>query len=230
VNIISRNIDNIKKRILNAANGNGVTLVAVTKTFSANDVEEAIKVGITDIAESKIQEALPKFDVLSNSLKGINKHFIGHLQSNKTKKAVLNFDLIQSLDSIDLANNINKYAQDINKIQECLIELKVSQEESKFGVPIEKIYGIYDHCLANCKNILISGIMTIAPYFDDKENVRPYFQKAYNIYSDMQKKVGNEKFKILSMGMSNDFEIAIEEGSNMVRVGSAIFGERNYDK
>ncbi|MDD2524095.1 MAG: hypothetical protein PHT81_04545, partial [Endomicrobiaceae bacterium] len=90
MNIISRNIDNIKKRILNAANGNGVTLVAVTKTFSANDVEEAIKVGITDIAESKIQEALPKFDVLSNSLKGINKHFIGHLQSNKTKKAVLN--------------------------------------------------------------------------------------------------------------------------------------------
>lgn len=230
MNIIAKNIVDINNRILKSANGREVTFVAVTKTFGADKVEQAIKAGMADIAESKVQEALPKFEVLSNSFNGINKHFIGHLQSNKVKKAVLNFDLIQSLDSVDLANDINKYANSVNKIQKCLIELKVSQEETKYGVSVEKLYEIYDYCFSNCKNVLICGIMTIAPYFDNKEEVRPYFKMAYNVYLNMQKKVNSNDFKILSMGMSGDFEIAIEEGSNMVRVGSAVFGERNYDK
>ena len=185
---------------------------------------------VFDIAESKIQEALPKLEVLSNDLNGINKHFIGHLQSNKAKKAVLNFDLIQSLDSIELANVINKYAKEINKIQKCLIELKVSNEETKYGVSKEKIFEIYEYCIKNCENIRICGIMTIAPYFEDKEQVRPYFKTANNIFLDIKNKVNDKNFKILSMGMSEDFEIAIEEGSNMVRIGTSIFGERNYDK
>lgn len=230
---IKENILAINKRILELSQDKKekVTFVAVTKTFPAQDVQEAVSTGlIFDIAESKIQEALPKFEVLSNSINGINKHFIGHLQSNKAKKAVLNFDLIQSLDSIDLAKDINRHAKDIGKVQKCLIELKVSNEESKFGASKETVSAIYDYCSLNCPNILICGIMTIAPYFEDKELVRPYFKTANNIFLDIKNKVNNDNFKILSMGMSGDFEVAIEEGSNMVRIGTSIFGERNYDK
>lgn len=230
---IKENILAINNRILELSKDktNKVTFVAVTKTFPAQDVKEAIDSGIIfDIAESKVQEALPKFEALSNNLNGINKHFIGHLQSNKAKKAVLNFDLIQSLDSIDLAKDINRHAKDIGKVQKCLIELKVSNEESKFGVSKEAVSAIYDYCALNCPNILICGIMTIAPYFEDKELVRPYFKIANSIFLDIKNKVNNENFKILSMGMSGDFEVAVEEGSNMVRIGTSIFGERNYDK
>lgn len=230
MSIIAENINFIKDRIKQTANGRDITLLAVTKTFSAECAKEAIDTGISDIAESKIQEAIPKFEVLSNSLDGINKHFIGHLQSNKAKKAVLNFDLIQSLDSIDLAKDINRHAKDINKVQKCLIELKVSTEETKYGASKEKVNEIYDYCVSNCPNILICGIMTIAPYFDDKELVRPYFKLAYNVFENIKKIKNDGNFNILSMGMSDDFEIAIQEGSNMVRVGTAIFGERIYDK
>ena len=230
MNTIAENINFIKNRINATANGKKVTLLAVTKTFSADCAKQAIDTGISDIAESKIQEAIPKFEVLSNSLNGINKHFIGHLQSNKAKKAVQNFDLIQSLDSIDLAKDINRHAKDTGKVQKCLIELKVSNEETKFGASKEKVYEIYDYCISNCPNILICGIMTIAPFFEDKELVRPYFKLAYNVFENIRKTKNDDNFNILSMGMSDDFEIAIQEGSNMVRVGTAIFGERNYDK
>ncbi len=226
---IARNIIDIKERILKAANGTDVKLIAVTKTFSADCVKEALSY-VTDIAESKIQEALPKFEILSDSLKNINKHFIGHLQSNKAKKAVLNFDLIQSLDSINLAKDINRHAGEAGKIQNCLIELKVSFEESKFGASEEAVLKIYDYCRQNCQNISINGLMTIAPYFEDKQQVRPYFKKAYKIFENMQKIKNDGNFKILSMGMSGDFEVAIQEGANMVRIGTAVFGERNYDK
>lgn len=230
MSIISKNISDIKNRIETVANGRKVTLLAVTKTFSADCAKEAIDTGILDIAESKIQEAIPKFEVLSNKLEGINKHFIGHLQSNKAKKAVLNFDLIQSLDSIDLAKDINRHAKDIGKVQKCLIELKVSTEETKYGASKEKVIEIYDYCISNCPNILICGIMTIAPYFEEKELVRPYFKLAHNVFKNIKETRNDGNFNILSMGMSDDFEIAIQEGSNMVRVGTAIFGERNYDK
>lgn len=227
---IAENINFIKNRIEATANGKKITLLAVTKTFSADCAKQAIDAGILDIAESKMQEAIPKFEVLSNSLNGINKHFIGHLQSNKAKKAVQNFDLIQSLDTVDLAKDINRHAKDIGKIQKCLIELKVSNEETKFGASKETVSAIYDYCSLNCPNILICGIMTIAPFFDDKELVRPYFKLAYNVFENIKKTKNDDNFNILSMGMSDDFEIAIQEGSNMVRVGTAIFGERNYDK
>lgn len=227
---IAKNIKCIQNRIEKVAEGRKVTLLAVTKTFSASYAKQAIDTGILDIAESKIQEALPKFDIISDSLKGINKHFIGHLQSNKAKKAVQNFDLIQSLDSVELADDINRHAKDINKIQKCLIELKVSQEETKTGASKEKVVEIYNHCILNCQNVLICGIMTIAPYFEDKELARPYFKLAYNTFENIRKLRNDNNFSVLSMGMSDDFEIAIEEGANMVRVGTAIFGERNYVK
>ena len=152
---IADNINFIKNKINSAANGREVKLIAVTKTFSADCVKEALECDITDIAESKIQEALPKFDILKDKLNDICKHFIGHLQSNKAKKAVLNFDLIQSLDSIDLAKDINRHAEDVNKIQKCLIELKVSDEETKKGACEDKVFEIYKYCTQNCNHFLI---------------------------------------------------------------------------
>jgi len=229
---ISKNIEQIRNKIKETSNGKNVSIVAVTKTFGADCIESALLCGINDIGESKIQEALPKFDVLSNKgiFKNIKKHFIGHLQSNKAKKAVLNFDLIQSLDSKELAENINRHAENINKIQDCLLELKISQEVTKHGVSKEYIEDLYIYCIEKCKNIKICGIMTIAPYFDNKEKVRPYFKAAYNIFTDLKNQFDNKDFLILSMGMSDDFEVAVQEGSNMVRIGSALFGERIYDK
>lgn len=229
---ISKNIEQIRNKIKETSNGKNVSIVAVTKTFGADCIESALLYGINNIGESKIQEALPKFDVLSNKgiFKNIKKHFIGHLQSNKAKKTVLNFDLIQSLDSKELAENINRHAENINKIQDCLLELKVSQEVTKHGISKEYIEDLYIYCIEKCKNIKICGIMTIAPYFEDKEKARPYFKAAYNIFTDLKNQFDNKDFLILSMGMSGDFEIALQEGSNMVRIGSALFGERIYDK
>lgn len=229
---ISKNIEQIRNKIKETSNGKNVSIVAVTKTFGADCIESALLSGINDIGESKIQEALPKFDVLSNKgiFKNIKKHFIGHLQSNKAKKAVLNFDLIQSLDSKELAENINRHAENINKIQYCLLELKISQEVTKHGISKEYIEDLYIYCIEKCKNIKICGIMTIAPYFEDKEKSRPYFKAAYDIFTDLKNQFYNEDFLILSMGMSDDFEIALQEGANMVRIGSALFGERIYDK
>lgn len=229
---ISKNIEQIRNKIKETSNGKNVSIVAVTKTFGADCIESALLCGINDIGESKIQEALPKFDVLSNKgiFKNIKKHFIGHLQSNKAKKAVLNFDLIQSLDSKELAENINRHAENINKIQDCLLELKISQEVTKHGISKEYIEDLYIYCIEKCKNIKICGIMTIAPYFDNKEKSRPYFKAAYNIFTDLKNQFDNKDFLILSMGMSDDYEIALQEGANMVRIGSALFGERIYDK
>ncbi len=229
---ISENVAFIRNKIAEIAPGRKVSFVAVTKTFSPGCIEEALMAGITDIGESKIQEALPKFDVLSKKavFKNVKKHFIGHLQSNKAKKAVLNFDLIQSLDSITLAGAINRHALDVNKIQECLIELKVSNENTKFGASVADVNEIFDYCNNSCANIKIRGIMAIAPYFENKEEVRPYFKTAKNVFSELKSRCGDEMFEILSMGMSDDFDIAVQEGANMVRIGSAVFGERIYDK
>ncbi len=229
---ISENVAFIRNKITEIAPGRKVSFVAVTKTFSPGCIEEALRAGITDIGESKIQEALPKFDVLSNNkvFKDAKKHFIGHLQSNKAKKAVLNFDLIQSLDSIGLAGDINRHAGEINKIQECLIELKISDENTKYGVSASAVNEIFDYCKNSCLNIKIRGIMAIAPYFENKEEVRPYFKSAKDVFSELQNRCGEKTFEILSMGMSGDFDIALQEGANMVRIGSALFGERIYDK
>jgi pyridoxal phosphate enzyme (YggS family) len=225
---ISRNIEFIRDT-LNSLKSSAVSveLVAVTKTFPYQDVLEALKCGIKHIGENKIQEALPKFKQLDLSLKGITKHFIGCLQSNKVKKAVKNFDLIHSLDSVDLAREINRHAKNLGKVQSCLIEVKVSQEISKIGIAPYELEDFYKHCLS-VSNILIKGLMIITPYSDNCEDSRPYFKQIYKLFEDIKKSFNNPNFSILSMGMSNDYKIAIEEGSNMIRLGSAIFGERDY--
>jgi pyridoxal phosphate enzyme (YggS family) len=227
---ICGNIEFIKDTVNFAKNAPvGVELIAVTKNFPYQCVLEALKCGIKHIGESKIKEALPKFEQLGLSLDGITKHFIGHLQSNKVKKVVENFDLIHSLDSVKLAGNISRHAVNRGKLQNCLIEVKISQEITKTGVNPNDVEDFYKQCLS-ISNILIKGLMCIAPYSGNPEDSRPYFKQVYNLFEKIRKSSGSSEFDILSMGMSDDYKIAVEEGATMVRIGSAIFGKRNYGK
>ncbi|MDR0956462.1 MAG: YggS family pyridoxal phosphate-dependent enzyme [Endomicrobium sp.] len=225
---IYENIEFIKNNINLIKNGSAaVDIVVVTKTFPCQDILEALKCGIKHIGESRMQEALPKFQQLGLSLSGINKHFIGHLQSNKAKKAVENFDLIQSLDSIKLAYDLNRHAKIIGKTQNCLIEVKVSQEITKTGVGLSNVKKFYKQCQM-IPNILIKGLMVITPHCNFEDS-RFYFKLVYNLFKDIKESFDAVGFDILSMGMSEDYKIAIEEGSNMIRIGSAIFGDRDRE-
>jgi pyridoxal phosphate enzyme (YggS family) len=204
-------------------------IIAVTKTFPYTDVLAALNCGVKHIGESKIQEALPKFNQLGASLSGVTKHFIGCLQMNKVKKAVENFDFIHSLDSLTLAGIISRHAANAGKIQNCLIEVKVSKEDSKIGVLPRDVSDFYIKSLL-ISNIVVRGLMVITPYSKNPEDSRYYFRQIKSLFEDIKRKrsFSNPNFDILSMGMSSDYKIAIEEGATMVRIGSAIFGERDY--
>jgi pyridoxal phosphate enzyme (YggS family) len=209
-----------------------ITIVAVSKGRSSEQIIEAIEAGITDIGENKVQEAVIKYDELrtrelANS-RTIKWHMVGHLQTNKVKEAVKIFDLIQSVDSVRLAGEIDKEADKINKIQDILIEIKTSPEESKFGFKPDDIIELIKE-IAKFKNINIRGLMTIAPLVENPEKARPYFRALINLRDKIRSlSTANLQLSILSMGMTDDFEAAIEEGSNMVRLGRAIFGNENY--
>lgn len=221
-------IRKIRERIIQASQrsgGGAVTLIAVTKTFPASAVKEALSAGITDIGESRIQEAQSKFLELGDAAQGITKHLIGHLQTNKAKKAVELFDLIQSVDSLYLAEEIDKQANKLGKTQECLLEVKVSGEDAKFGCAPQDAEAFLEQS-RNLSHVRFRGVMTIAPYFDTPEQARPYFRAAREIFERLKANNCFSGEPVLSMGMSNDFEVAVEEGATMVRVGTAIFGER----
>ncbi|MDR3048594.1 MAG: YggS family pyridoxal phosphate-dependent enzyme [Elusimicrobiota bacterium] len=218
---IKANIKNVKTIVKSMRKDeNPIEIIAVTKTFGTDSILEALNCGIKHIGESKIQEALLKIQALNGKLSGITKHFIGHLQSNKAKKAVENFDLIQSLDSLELAKSIDKYANSIGKVQECLIEVKISNEPSKTGIAPQELGDFYSQCL-DFPNILVKGLMLIAPLNAD---ARASFKQGFKLFEKLKSK----DFNILSMGMSDDYKIALEEGANMLRIGSAIFGKRDY--
>lgn len=229
-NPIIENTSNIYKRISHAAlkagrNPEDVLLIAVTKTVGIERIKEAIGAGLRIFGENRVQEAQKK--VMSNELRvmsdRIKWHLIGHLQRNKAKIAVQFFDLIHSLDSTALAGELNKHAEKINKIQDVIVEVKLSREESKHGVLKEGLIDLLKSA-GNFKNINIRGLMTIPPFFNNPEKVRPYFREL----RELRDRASAMGFNLpeLSMGMSNDFEIAIEEGATMVRIGTAIFGER----
>ncbi|MBU0952090.1 MAG: YggS family pyridoxal phosphate-dependent enzyme [Elusimicrobia bacterium] len=233
--VISDNLNQIREKIAKSAQKTGrkvdeITLVAVTKTVEIDKIEELIGLGVKNIGENRIQSATTKFEALSSASKtdclplNTSWHMIGHLQSNKAKKAVELFDFIQSVDSPNLAKEINKQAQKLKKNIKCLIEIKVSEEPSKFGIFEDNIKALLD-IIPELKNVVFCGIMTMAPFFEDPEKARPYFNKAKRTMDDI-KHLLNEPYSktpILSMGMSNDFEAAIEEGSNMVRIGTALY-------
>ena len=202
-----------------------VKLIAVTKNHDVAAMREAIDAGASDIGENRIQEAAGKFEKLERQ---VTWHLIGHLQTNKAKQAVKYFDLIHSVDSLHLARALDKEASRIGKVQEILLQVNLAREDSKSGLYKEELLEVFQE-VDSLPGLRIRGLMCMAPNYEDVENCRPLFREMYGIYQkvrdmDWQK----AQVDCLSMGMSHDYEIAVEEGANIVRVGTAIFGPREY--
>lgn len=204
---------------------NEIKLIVVSKNFWIDDINSAYNEGHRDFGENKVQELMAKYEILGNK---INWHFIGHLQRNKVRFAIQAADYIHSVDSLQLASEINKRAEKIDKIQKVLIQVKTSEEETKFGVDDEsEVFDLVAYC-KQYKNLDLVGLMTIAPYTDDISEIRKSFIYLRELKERLNKNGYN--LKELSMGMTGDFETAIEEGATMLRIGSAIFGQRDYSK
>ena len=203
--------------------GEEVTLVAVTKNHGVDVMREAIDAGVRDIGENRVQEAEEKLKVLERD--GVTKHLIGHLQTNKAKQAVKLFDVIHSVDSDHLALAIDKAAKSIGKVQNILIQVNLANEDTKFGVSETNLRGLIEK-VEMLENLRLKGLMLIAPNYADVEKCRPLFRSMRKIFDELKK--NRQGFDMLSMGMSHDYKIAVEEGANIVRVGTAIFGERIY--
>lgn len=229
---IRENIDAVNRAKAEAAARAGrapeeVLLCAVTKTRTAEEINEAIAAGITDIGENKVQEIMDKFD----SVSPVRWHMIGHLQTNKVKYIIDKVSMIHSVDSLHLAKEIQKRAAQHGITMDILIQVNSAQEESKFGIATDETEAMIKDILDSCPDLRIRGLMCIAPFAENPEDVRVYFaqvKKLYDEYSSIEH--DNLDFKYLSMGMSHDYEVAILEGSNLIRVGTAIFGERDYSK
>ncbi|RJX29051.1 MAG: YggS family pyridoxal phosphate-dependent enzyme [Dethiobacter sp.] len=224
--MIKSNLEQIRERLTRAASKRGVspgeiTLVAVTKTVPVDVIGVAHALGINDFGENRVQEALTKIEFLPPDIRW---HFIGHLQTNKVRIVLPVFDLIHSLDSIKLAGVIEKEGKKNNKKVNVLLQVNIGAEESKYGFKQEEVSDALGE-LADYRNLKVLGLMAVAPFLPDPEEVRPYFRQLYRIFKNV--KIPGIEMKYLSMGMSNDFEVAVEEGANVVRLGSALFGERS---
>lgn len=223
-------LETVKERIYNVASVCGrdpdsVQLVAVSKTMPADVVLEAIQAGVTVLGENYIQETREKFKELSTH--PVSWHFIGHLQSNKAKYAVRLFDLIHSVDSVKLARELDKYAKKVDKVQDILIQVNISEEKTKSGTSVGSTVDLVKK-ISQFPNISIKGLMTMPPYYNDPENARPFFVSLRKLRDAVEaENVPNTSMDHLSMGMTGDFETAIEEGATLVRIGTAIFGERH---
>ncbi len=203
-----------------------VRLVAVTKTYGVDLINEAIDYGVTDIGENRVQEIMEKYD----KVKPVRWHLIGHLQKNKVKYIIDKVELIHSVDSFELAKEIDKHAKKIDKVQRILLEVNVSGEESKFGIRPEDCEELCQR-ISELENVKIEGLMTIAPFVDDEKILKDVFSGLKNLASDIgAKNIKNVDMTELSMGMTNDFPLAISQGSTIIRVGTGIFGKRNYTK
>ncbi len=203
----------------------GVHLVGAAKTRTPEEIKEAVEAGLEIIGENYAQEAERAFQVVGNRAKW---HMIGHLQRNKARKAVKVFDMIETVDSTKLAKEIDKCCGKIDKIMPVLIEINSGEETQKAGVlPDDAIALIQE--MSALKHIKIMGLMTMGPFTGDPEDARPYFVKTREIFEKLKEKnLPNVEMKYLSMGMSNSYRVALEEGANMVRIGTKIFGEREY--
>ena len=224
------NLKDVEERIQAACDRSGrkredVLLVAVSKTKPVEMIEEVMTAGIVDFGENKPQELRDKYEVLPQNLRF---HMIGHLQTNKIKYVIDRVVLIHSIDSIHLAEAVNAEAKKHNRIMPVLVEVNVAQEESKSGFLVEKTENAIRE-IAKLSNIRVEGLMTIAPFVENAEENRQYFVKLRKLSVDIAaKNIDNVTMHHLSMGMTGDYEVAIEEGATMVRVGTGIFGERNY--
>ncbi|MCI5701102.1 MAG: YggS family pyridoxal phosphate-dependent enzyme [Lachnospiraceae bacterium] len=205
-----------------------VTLIAVSKTKPNEMISELYDRGVRNFGENKVQEMAGKYEVLP---KDICWHLIGHLQRNKVKYIIDKAVLIHSVDSLRLAETIDSEAAKHNRTADILIEVNVAQEESKFGVALEETIPLIEEISSKCSHVRIRGLMTIAPFVSNPEENRGIFRKLQKLSVDINgKNINNVNVDVLSMGMSNDYEVAVEEGATMVRVGTSIFGERNYNR
>ena len=228
---IKDSIDTIRQRMARAAAKSGrkpedITLIAVSKLHSAEEVDTAASCGIMDFAENKVQELAVKQPQVRAYVRW---HFIGHLQTNKVKAVIDKVSIIHSVDSMHLAQEIDKRAAQAGRIMDILIQVNAAGEESKFGLGVKEAGRLALDIAEQLKNVKIRGLMEIAPYAEDPEEVRVYFRQVKDLFEEL-KASGLKDMDMLSMGMSHDFETAIEEGATHIRVGTAIFGERDYSK
>ena len=227
---IKKNLEAVREKIDEAAeacgrNGEDVLLVAVSKTRTPEEINIAIDAGVTDIGENKVQEIMDKY----YSIKPVRWHMIGHLQTNKVKYIIDKVDMIHSVDSIKLAGEIDRRAKAVGRTMDILVQINPAQEESKFGVSVDQAGDLVREILENCENIRIRGLMSVAPIVENMRDVKPYFDAVKAKYDELACiEHPRLDFRYLSMGMSGDYPVAIEAGSNLGRVGSAIFGERDY--
>jgi hypothetical protein len=224
-----------------------IILVAVSKTVDLDRIKSAIDAGSKILGENKVQEAEQKFEDIKNyaenkNIEKIDWHLIGHLQKNKAKKAVKIFDLIHSIDSLELLKEVNRHAKDLGKIQNVLIQVNMSEEESKSGLEFEDVNNFFEEIFKSSENsensdlyssnIKIQGLMTIGPLSGDRKLINDCFKKTHDLFAEIAEKyskISKLEMKYLSMGMSSDYDLAIKNGANILRIGSAIFGERNYN-
>ena len=227
---IQENIQAVEAKIAAAAERSGrkredILLLAVSKTKPVEVIREATDCGLTSLGENKVQEIMDKYEPMG---KGIHWHLIGHLQTNKVKYIIDKVDMIHSVDSLRLAEEINKRAAAKNVVMQILVEVNMADEESKFGVKPEDTEALLS-ALSKLEHIKVKGLMTVAPFVEKPEENRIYFRKMRELLVDMNnKKIHNIHMDELSMGMTGDYEVAIEEGATIVRVGTGIFGERYY--
>ena len=229
--MINENISKVRENIVKSCEKAGrnpeeVTLIAVSKTKPVSAIEEALLSGTLDYGENKVQELCDKYDVLP---KNIRLHMIGHLQRNKVKYLVGKTYLVHSVDSLRLAEQIEKEFAKHNQVCDILVEVNIAQEESKFGINAKETEELIRK-IAKFEHVRIKGLMTIAPYTEDPESNREYFREIKKLSVDIRdKNIDNVSMDVLSMGMTGDYMVAVEEGATMVRVGTGIFGERNYN-
>lgn len=225
---INENLKNIENRIQAACERahrkrEEITLIAVSKTVEADVMNASIDYGVTDLGENRVQEIRRKYD----DVKSAKWHLIGHLQSNKVKYIMDKVDLIHSVDSLKLAEEINKRAQGQNRVMPILIQVDAAEEVQKFGVGVDELKPLITSML-ELENIVVKGLMFIAPFVDNPEEVRGYFKKMKKLFDSIDMSHPRLQMEHLSMGMTGDFEVAIEEGATLIRVGTGIYGKRNY--
>jgi len=220
INLIHQKINAALRKVNRASEK--VTLVGATKTVDPETIQEAISSGLHDIGENRVQEMMAKYDRVN----GARWHVIGTLQRNKVKYIIDKAAMIQSLESLPLAREIDHRAGKIGRVMPVLVQVNPANEKSKSGLPVEEVAPFIES-IFNLENIKVMGLMMIAPYAVDRESVRPYFSIMKQLFDEVRQcNYPHTDIQYLSMGMSNDFETAIEEGSNMVRIGTALFGKR----
>lgn len=230
--MLKENLEEVEEKIAKACERAGrareeVTLIAVSKTKPVEMLQEIYDEGIRDFGENKVQELTEKYEVMPKDMKW---HMIGHLQRNKVKYIVDKVKMIHSVDSLRLAETIDKEAQKKNVVVPVLIEVNVAEEDSKFGLSLEEVVSLIE-AVSKLPNVRVQGLMTVAPFVENPEENREIFRSLKKLSVDITaKNINNVTMSVLSMGMTNDYEVAIEEGATMVRVGTGIFGARDYSR